>query len=257
MSAALKGDQAVRKSSAKDLAAGYSTGKRLLDISSCVAFLGLFTRLVISTGRYYVHEETLSPMTIGCFPLMVLLGLLAGDWFSGLAHWGFDTWGALDTPVFGAFIRSFREHHVNQASICDHDFIETNGDSCLATMAVMLPYTFCWSISRTGGFFETPEMFVFALVFAFMLAVTNEVHKQAHERKPSKFIRQLQQWGLILDAKKHRIHHSGEFEHSYCITTGWMNPPLDKIGFWRHFENLITAVTGALPRANDKVMLGE
>lgn len=49
----------------------------------------------------------------------------------------------------------------------------------------------------------------------------------------------------------HDVHHTAPFDKYYCITTGWLNWPLTKIGFFKGLEKLVTMTTGAIPRADD------
>ena len=60
-----------------------------------------------------------------------------------------------------------------------------------------------------------------------------------------------QRWGLILSPTHHAQHHAHPYDDYYCITTGWVNPLLVRIRFFRHAERLISAVTGMKPRADD------
>lgn len=61
----------------------------------------------------------------------------------------------------------------------------------------------------------------------------------------------LQNLNIILPRQHHRIHHVAPHDTYYCITTGWLNYPLEKINFWPICENIIETVTGYKPRSDD------
>jgi len=61
----------------------------------------------------------------------------------------------------------------------------------------------------------------------------------------------LQEYHVILPRRHHRIHHVAPHETYFCITTGWLNWPLEKICFWQMLEWIIERVTGCRPRADD------
>ena len=66
-----------------------------------------------------------------------------------------------------------------------------------------------------------------------------------------RYITILQDMHIILPRIHHRIHHVSPHDTYFCITTGWLNYPLEKIGFWIHLENLIFNLTGCKPRTDD------
>uniref|UniRef100_A0A8B9G4H1 UBC core domain-containing protein n=1 Tax=Amazona collaria TaxID=241587 RepID=A0A8B9G4H1_9PSIT len=114
---------------ARELAELYSPGKRLQEWISVILCFSLicfnFYNLL-----FYLRLEHMPSVIVGIFA-----GVITADFLSGLFHWGADTWGSVELPVVGkAFIRPFREHHIDPTAITRHDFIETNGDNCFMTL---------------------------------------------------------------------------------------------------------------------------
>ncbi|WP_309897072.1 plasmanylethanolamine desaturase [Archangium sp.] len=230
----------LRQQDAQVLAQGYSPAIRAMEIASIVTFITLEAALV---WRLWSGAHTGPWLVLSA----LLLGYLAADFVSGLVHWMGDTWGSTEMPVLGkAFIRPFREHHVDEKAITRHDFVETNGNNCLvslpvAILAVALPH------SRPGWVFISA--FLGAMIFWVM--ATNQFHKWSHMEQPPALIGFLQRTHLVLPPAHHQIHHTAPFNKYYCITVGWMNKPLAMIGFFPTLERLITWATGMIPRKDD------
>lgn len=184
----------------------------MLDRFSCLTGLGLLLALAYR----------LLPETELILVLAGLLGYVAADLASGTVHWFCDTYFAEDTPVIGPLlIAPFREHHVDALAITRHDVWERNGNSCLPLIPILAALVF------TGGLGRFWDAAV--LVFAAALMGTNQIHCWAHARHAPGLVRWLQQRRLILDPESHRRHHRPPNASAYCITTGWLNPLLDRI----------------------------
>lgn len=185
-------------------------------------------------------------VVIGFFASMLLV-----DFISGLMHWACDTWGTFYTPIVGpTLIRSFRMHHVDPQDITKHGFIETNASTCYPA-----PPWIIVALLLTPGSSTSVEIYHWMVNFGVIGTImTNEIHKWSHmvHSKPNVVIRFLQRSGFVLSHEHHHRHHTGNFDNAYCIINGWMNPILEYLDFWRKFENLITFITGAKPRADDK-----
>ncbi|XP_068842803.1 plasmanylethanolamine desaturase 1 isoform X1 [Capricornis sumatraensis] len=232
---------------ARELAALYSPGKRFQEWCCVVLCFSLIAHNVVHLLLLARWEQT--PLVM----LGVVAGALLADFLSGLVHWGADTWGSVELPIVGkAFIRPFREHHIDPTAITRHDFIETNGDNCLLTLLPLLNMAYKFR-TRSPEVLEQLypwECFVFCLII--FSTFTNQIHKWSHTYFGlPRWVVFLQDWHIILPRKHHRIHHVSPHETYFCITTGWLNYPLERMGFWRRLEDIIQALTGEKPRADD------
>jgi len=173
--------------------------------------------------------------------LATFAGLCLADFISGLVHWSADTYGHPTMPIFGGFVRTFREHHADQLDITRHDFVETNGDVCIFSSPVH--FTLLCVL-------ENP--FALSCVLGlFVGSYTNsQIHKWAHAADRPWLVRLCQKTRLLLSPDHHSQHHSGPHLSHYCITTGWMNGVLDRLGFFRKLE-LVLRGLGLRPTTRD------
>ncbi|CAN5422258.1 fatty acid desaturase CarF family protein [soil metagenome] len=204
--------------------AAYSRTQRLLEVCSIGAF-ALFGswgawRLALIAGWQ------LAPILLVALPL----GWLASDLVSGLVHWACDSWGSANTPVVGqAFIRPFREHHEDPQAMTRHDFVETNGSSCFASLPVLI----------AAGLMPL-ENLVWMTAQAFLLSLsvgvlaTNQCHKWAHMTDAA--IPPLAGWAqryrLSLPRRHHALHHMPPYNTHFCISSGWLNSLFNAVLRW-------------------------
>jgi ubiquitin-conjugating enzyme E2 variant len=178
-----------------------------------------------------------------------LLGALAADGLSGAVHWACDTWGDQRTRWLGpTLIHAFREHHRDPRAMLEHGWVEVNREP-LAAAAIALA-VLCLPASRA---LLEGRVFVQAFLFAFIGfgAAANQLHQWAHSSEPPPPVAWLQRMGWVLSPERHADHHCSPNTTAYCISIGWLNAPLDALGFWRGLEAAITRLTGAQPRAAD------
>lgn len=223
---------------------GTSVIFRKLEILSLVLFALGF---VLAANEIFLYLSGRIHFMIFC----LFTSYVICDFLSGIVHWFADTWGSIQWPILGgSFIRSFREHHMHPLEITRHDFIETNGASAL----VNLPFLgICFFLDSQDIFgFMGVCLMAGISVFGFL---TNQIHQWSHSAKVSQPVRWLQKKRIILSPSHHAGHHAGNLDQDYCITNGWLNRFLNRIQFFRQMEFVISSLTGAVPRAEDRVFL--
>ena len=165
----------------------------------------------------------LSPSRAGAFA-----GALAADLASGAVHWLCDRFGSETTPLVGPYlIAAFREHHRDPASIARHGLCERSGGNAFAALPVLLAaHT---SLGGQGALGAAAFGLGAALAFTGYVALTNEIHLQAHRGARSRLVAWLQRLRLVLPPEQHARHHGGGHDRAFCIATGWSNALLDRL----------------------------
>ncbi|HEX7663367.1 MAG TPA: fatty acid desaturase CarF family protein [Polyangiaceae bacterium] len=226
--------------------AGYNRAHKAVEtIVMCAsgsATLLLARRFATSDAIFTNGEVALSAFY--CV-VAVLLGIASADFVSGFFHWMFDTWWDPDLFLLGPWaIHPFREHHVDPKAITRHDFVHVNGSNFLLAFFVSGPFGF---VSPP----ESPFVCLYLAVFTGFVCFTSQIHKWSHSEVVPKYVHILRTLRLAIEVDHHAEHHDAPYDRSYCITTGWLNRPLQALRFFTTLEVIVTALTGAQPRRDD------
>jgi len=210
-----------------------------IDLAAVTGFSILLARLCAGLA-HSIHRLHQPWRVLAAVPA----AYLAADLLSGVVHWFCDTFFDEDTPLVGQLvIHPFRDHHRDPLALTRHGFLEVSGNSCLALLPVLAPMALLHGTpaSATGAF-----IVAFAVCFSLSVFATNQLHKWAHAAARPKLVAWLQRCGLILSPEGHALHHRRPNRKAYCVTSGWLNPPLDAIDFFARLERAVRAIEGAL-----------
>ena len=177
-------------------------------------------------------------------PWAFVLGVLCADFATGAVHWFCDRFFDETTPVLGqALIRPFREHHLDPQRMVRHGLLELHGNSAIPVIAVLGAAHLSASSPASPGA-AALHLWLFFLCVSSM--ATNQFHMWAHAPSVPGPVRWLQRHGVILSPERHALHHDGRFDRSYCMTSAWMNPLLDRIDFFGRIERGLRALQSSV-----------
>jgi len=194
-------------------------------------FAGLFALALTRHDAALLDPAFAFATAAGC-----LVGYLLADLVAGTVHWIADRHFDPATPCLGPLlIEPFRAHHDDPRSITRHDFFEVLGNNAL--VAIPAASLLAWlppAASAAACFAVTA-----ALAATLAAVATNLFHAWAHTERPPRLVRGLQAAGLILTPARHARHHRGPHDRAYCVTSGWLNPLLDRAGVFARLDALI------------------
>lgn len=210
--------------------------------------IGLNLACVVACARWSsAHFGDVRPG----WPLLsaaALAGLLASDFYTGFVHWLTDTW--LDERSFDRVACIAREHHIYPQHVLDYTLWDYVAYMCFPTTVVFGPLC----VLLTAILPPCAPVYFAVLVVgqvSFLMFFGTHFHRLGHRQSKSRLVRLLQKGHLLITPKYHARHHSGAHDDNYCVVNGWMNPILDRTGFWRGLERVVHALTGAVPRESE------
>ncbi|WP_146344811.1 fatty acid desaturase CarF family protein [Phaeobacter marinintestinus] len=166
---------------------------------------------------------------------------LLADLVGGIFHWAEDTLGDVDDPIWGkVFVQPNQTHHDRPADMMKIHWLKNNIPILSFTALVLIVAYFADAMSW--------QLLVFAAFGGFNQQAHRFTHAPRH-RLP-KIIKRLQKIGVLQNAPHHWKHHIDPHVTHYCVLTPWLNPWLDKLGFWRGLERIFVPLFGA-PRRPD------
>jgi plasmanylethanolamine desaturase len=232
---------------AKYLASQYTNVKRMQEILG----ISLCLPLIIYNFVLFLYHFDVSKWYFIFFAGFI--GILTADLLSGIVHWAADSYGSVELFLLGKnLLRNFREHHIDPTAITRHDFIETNGDNFTVIVPLLAYMAYKFNINSLDQIQKDYNLYLYLFLLAVFISLTNQFHKWSHTYFGlPRYITILQEMHIILPRIHHRVHHVTPHDTYFCITTGWLNYPLEKVHFWMHLENFVYKVTGVKPRTDD------
>ena len=169
------------------------------------------------------------------FLAMLPLVIVIIDFLSGFVHWFFDTQVEPSETFLGRIAVDFLDHHVRPGRTAEVGFFVS---AYRPAVMVTLPLVIIASALPLSTAFAGAIFWI-----GFLSMLVPQTHKHAHLGQRPAPISWMQKSRLILNPESHHAHHADNSQ-SFCVFTGWLNPVLDRVRFWRGLERLVNNVKG-------------
>lgn len=164
---------------------------------------------------------------------------MLADFLTGLVHWAEDVF--LNEETKFEFLNQIKEdndfHHIKPTAMLFHSYWGNINTSA--------PFTIPLSISLY--FSGAPLVLWLAVFFATFANIT---HRWAHtpRRQIPKIVVKIQKTGLFISPRHHNEHHfkpgglvaKRDANKHFCPMTNYLNPILDRIGFFRRLKSFFS-----------------
>jgi ubiquitin-conjugating enzyme E2 variant len=207
-----------------------------------VGALAFVVLLAVVLGR--IAEAPFRAENAVVLAIAAALGIAGSDLVSGVVHWLCDTFFAEDTPILGrAVIHPFREHHRDPLAITRRDFFSVNGSNIFLGL-LALGLGLC-TLAAPETSRPLLGLHGFLATFSMGVVLTNQLHCWAHQPTVPRAVAALQRIHLVIPPEHHARHHRPGGSGAYCVTTGWLNPLVDRAGVFTAIERAARSRKGA------------
>ena len=158
--------------------------------------------------------------------LQILIGIIFTDFMSGILHYMQDNFFKEDWPILGRIAEDGRGHHEDPMKFTKSNFFVRNWYVMLASAIIFVAW---FTIFGLSWFIVT------AVIFGSIIV---EIQYYTHVKDVPKWVQPLHKIGIFQSPKHHENHHTSWDGH-YCVVTDWVNPVLNKIGFWKFLKKIL------------------
>lgn len=88
-----------------------------------------------------------------------------------------------------AFLRPFREHHIDPTSITRHDFIETNGDNFMVALPILAALAYNFLAKNPAEIQQDYPISAYLFLCSIFVAMTNQVSENKENANQNRLMR--------------------------------------------------------------------